>query len=377
MTLRVNLATSGRFHLLDLARELDALGVDVRFYSYVPRHRAESFGLRPQCHVALLPYLFPLVAVQRAAPWFLPRIMERLVCWALDAIVLLQMRKCDLLICMSGIFVRTPRMAKKKYGAHVHIHRSSRHILSQQEILANLTRAQQVSEFIVRRELQAYELADHIIVPSTHVMESFDPWPELRKKTFLNLLAADIMQFPTRAVALMPERPTVAFIGQWSYQKGVDILVEAIKQMPDVHLIHVGAIADAPFPRESQFTHHDHVQQGKLSEFYGSCHVLALPSRQDGFGLVMLQALCSGRQVVCSDRTAGPDLAKLPGLAELVSTVPAGDIQALRRALRQALDRAKRGLGPLSEEGRQMLSWGQYAKRELDFMKRCGAACGR
>src|SRR5947209_8302356 len=59
--LRVGIASSGRFHLLDLARELDALGVDVRFYSYVPRKRAEKFGLPSRCHVALLPILFPMV----------------------------------------------------------------------------------------------------------------------------------------------------------------------------------------------------------------------------------------------------------------------------------------------------------------------------
>ena len=35
--LRIGLASSGRSHLLDLARELDALGMDVRFYSYVSR----------------------------------------------------------------------------------------------------------------------------------------------------------------------------------------------------------------------------------------------------------------------------------------------------------------------------------------------------
>src|ERR1700730_4293441 len=43
--LSVGIATSGRFHLLDLARELDSLGVNVRFYSYVSKRRAKSFGL--------------------------------------------------------------------------------------------------------------------------------------------------------------------------------------------------------------------------------------------------------------------------------------------------------------------------------------------
>ena len=34
--LRIAIATAGRFHVLDLARELNALGYAVDFYSYVP-----------------------------------------------------------------------------------------------------------------------------------------------------------------------------------------------------------------------------------------------------------------------------------------------------------------------------------------------------
>jgi hypothetical protein len=43
--LRVAIATAGRFHVLDLARELNALGYAVDFYSYVPKTRALRFGL--------------------------------------------------------------------------------------------------------------------------------------------------------------------------------------------------------------------------------------------------------------------------------------------------------------------------------------------
>src|SRR5689334_2921147 len=85
--IRIDIATSGRFHLLDLARELDSLGADVRFYSYVSRKRASKFGLPVRCHVALLPYLFPFVALERVLPKFLPHTVERLMSWALDLIV--------------------------------------------------------------------------------------------------------------------------------------------------------------------------------------------------------------------------------------------------------------------------------------------------
>ena len=43
---RIAIATAGRFHVLDLARELAALGHEVRFYSMLPPSRTASFGLQ-------------------------------------------------------------------------------------------------------------------------------------------------------------------------------------------------------------------------------------------------------------------------------------------------------------------------------------------
>src|SRR5262245_8045242 len=102
--LRVGIASSGRFHLLDLARELDDLGIEVCFYSYLTHTRAKTFGLPDRCHISLFPALFPLVALERLFPWIFPRTIERVMCWALDALTILRMRRCDVFICMSGIY---------------------------------------------------------------------------------------------------------------------------------------------------------------------------------------------------------------------------------------------------------------------------------
>jgi glycosyltransferase involved in cell wall biosynthesis len=209
------------------------------------------------------------------------------------------------------------------------------------------------------------------MVPSTHVVESFDPWPEYARKLFLNPLGVDIDQFPLQQHELLPERPTVLFVGQWSYRKGVDVLADAIKTMVGVRLIHVGALSDAPFPKDPRFVHYDHVPQRKLTEFYGATHVFVLPSREDGFGVVLSQALSSGRQVVCTDRTGGPDLARLAGLSRFIRIVPAEDAHALSNALAQALDDATGTtcVGPITQTERQMLGWACYAARALEFME--------
>lgn len=63
--MRITIATSGRFHVADLARELIRHWHDVQFYSIVPRNRLEAFGIPRQhqhCHLAAVA---PLVEAQR------------------------------------------------------------------------------------------------------------------------------------------------------------------------------------------------------------------------------------------------------------------------------------------------------------------------
>ncbi len=367
--MRIGVAAAGRYHLLDLARELDSLGVDVRFYSFVPWNMAKKFGLRRRCHVGFLLLLFPLVMMERLFPRILPGVVERLMCYALDLALILRIRRCDVLICMSGLYLWAPRYARWRYGAQIHMHRSSRHIVSQKEILAALPGARQVSDFMVRRELAGYALADHIIVPSLHVVESFAPWPNSAAKLVLNPLGVDLTLFPKRETS-KAKRPTVLFVGQWSYRKGVDVLSAAVRQLPSVKLVHVGALDDAPFPDEPQFEHHNHVPQTDLPDYYAAAHLFVLASREDGFGVVLSQALASGLRIVCTSRTGGPDLARLAGVARLIKIVPPDDSRALRDAIAESLSELSHcSVSPINDNERDRLGWRAYGERTLEFMR--------
>ena len=85
--MRIAILSSGRFHVNDLARELDALGHEVAFYSLVPTWRLKRFGLPARCARWLAPPLAPLVAAARLAqtlhldpvliPYHLPLVSRR------------------------------------------------------------------------------------------------------------------------------------------------------------------------------------------------------------------------------------------------------------------------------------------------------------
>lgn len=363
--MKIAIASIGRFHVLDLARELDRNKFDVSFYSYVPRKRAEKFGLPLHCHRGLLPYVAPLVAWQQYAGNFLPAAHERAMAYALDTAVKSVLAPCEVFICMSGMYLEAARYAKKHYGAQVWLERGSRHILSQRDILKELGVARGPSNFIVERELAGYELADRIVVPARHVVESFhERDPHLVSKLFVNPYGVDLVHFPARPMPSSAMPPTVLFVGGWSQRKGVDVLVEAIRRLDGVHLLHVGGLVDLPFPEnDRRFVHVEPVPQWKLMDYYAQAHVFALASREEGLALVQAQALASGLPLVCTDRTGGVDLRLSPNISSRIHVTPAGDPLAFANALQVAIQQVRDGLAPLPDVDRAFMTWAAYGDR--------------
>ena len=79
-----------------------------------------------------------------------------------------------------------------------------------------------------------------------------------------------------------------------------------------------------------------------LNAFYGSCHLFALPStdgRQEGFGLVLLEAMACGRPVVTTPIVGVAGDVEPRGVGVLVSP---GDPAALAAALRNLWEKTGR-----------------------------------
>ena len=166
--------------------------------------------------------------------------------------------------------------------------------------------------------------------------------------------------------------PTVLFVGGWSIRKGADVLVEAIRKLGGVRLLHVGGIVDVPFPDDPRFEHVDPVPQWRLTEYYRRAHAFALASREDGFGMVLSQALASGLPVVSTDMTGGSDLRLTPALADRIAVPPVGDADAMARALQIMIDRALAGQVPqLADADRNLLSWSAYGARYARELAEC------
>jgi glycosyltransferase involved in cell wall biosynthesis len=107
-------------------------------------------------------------------------------------------------------------------------------------------------------------------------------------------------------------------------------------------------------------------------------HILVLPSRQDGFGMVLLEALAAGLPVVASRMTGGPDIRDAIENPQWVEIVEPGSVDDLVRGLDSMASRESEAQtsGPrlrLSRRDQSFFSWRGYGERYLNFLRQIHA----
>lgn len=359
--IKINIASPGRFHVMDLARELDKCAFDVRFYSFVPDKRALYFGLRKECNASLFIWMAPFLLLSRVFP---TPFFKSLTIKVQDYLTGILMRRCDVLIAMSGNYVYTLKRAKRK-GAIVILERGSKHILEQKRILESipsLKDTKPVPDINVKRELEGYELADYISIASQHVMRSFIERNYPVRKLFVNPYGVDLKDFHPEK---MVKEYDVVMVGGWNYRKGVDLLVKACQEL-NFTLLHVGAIGDMTFPQDDNFVHIDPVDQKRLPQYYNKGRIFVLASREEGMAMVQMQAIACGLPIVCSMHTGGKDIGELTGMKDWIFEMEDYSIEDLKRQIPRALEFEKT-CDPTKLRLNE-LSWKAYGKRYEQFL---------
>ena len=368
----INIASfGGRSHLLDLSRELANLGHEVRFYSYVPTRRAKHFGLNPKNNysyfILALPFIL-LMQFTKQASW-----SEYLFHVVFDHIIAWYSKPCDVFIGQSPMHVYSLIYSKRKYKATVILERGTSHVLEQVKALSQnpkLKGKMYKPNYEINRDIKGYLNADYISIASEHVRKSFLKNSIPSDKLFINPYGVCVSDFkPTELIS--ENIYDLIIVGQWSYRKGCDILIEACLNL-DLKLLHVGPIVDMDFPTIENFVHVDPVDQRELANYYKLAKVFVLPSREEGLALVQLQAILCGLPIVCSKHTGGIDLKVFLKEAKWIIEMDNLSVEALVGSIKKALKLANTqyGLRSYYLEGNTetQLSWESYGKRYNDFL---------
>jgi glycosyltransferase involved in cell wall biosynthesis len=244
----------------------------------------------------------------------------------------------------------------------------------------------------------AITFADRIILPSSDAaarLEHHHPAARDRIRVighgFEDSVAAQ------RAAYARPARPdpTLLSCGRISRQKGADVLLSAVpeilRQAPGSRFLLVG-VRDYPRQRRqveswlaalpASVTAHVTVRgwqpRPALSEAYAEADIVIVPSRNEIFGLVTLEAMLHGCALVAS-RTDGTTSLLQDGQTGLL--VPPGDAAALVRAtlclIRDQALRARLGRAAADEARRSHLLAPVAQRMATVYIELCGYFPGR
>jgi alpha-1,3-rhamnosyl/mannosyltransferase len=167
--------------------------------------------------------------------------------------------------------------------------------------------------------------------------------------------------------------PYIFYLGQWKAYKNLPTLLEAFKMVltthPKAQLVIAGDDPRHPEVRQAAaaLPEGSVVLPGRLPEsavpdLYRGAAMVVLPSKAEGFGLPLIEAMACGVPVICSD---------LPVLRELADGVAVfcdpSDPAAFARAIAQTLDapsmtRARQ----LGIERAQRFTWERSARRTVE-----------
>ncbi|MGE7759125.1 glycosyltransferase [Peribacillus sp. NPDC097895] len=127
---------------------------------------------------------------------------------------------------------------------------------------------------------------------------------------------SDKKNYPLNKQDFDKSKINILFVGRFDRQKGIDILLNAIKniQLKNIHLYLIGDSVlskdDTLFDLPENVTKIGWVKKEEIDNYYQSIDAVIIPSRWEGFGLVAIEAMKNKKAVIASNRGALPELIK-------------------------------------------------------------------
>jgi glycosyltransferase involved in cell wall biosynthesis len=141
------------------------------------------------------------------------------------------------------------------------------------------------------------------------------------------------------------------FVGRWDRQKGLDWLLDVMRQLTEVR-IRLRVAGAATMPRTEVWSWPDNVEPlgwintMQLDHYYDAADAVIIPSRWEALGLVALEAMRRGIAVLASDRGALPEVVEDGITGHIFSLEQPGALQRWlqtisRQQLRQMGERGR------------------------------------
>lgn len=374
--MKVVISAPSKYHFFELGRELHDRGYLQALLTGYPR-----FKLMRENELA--PYLrcYPhFHLLYRAISTFTGHEFDYIDRTVFDWLTSKTLPECDVFMGIAASSLWTGKVAKRRGAAYI-VDRPCSHIvvqnrLMQEEAKLEGIRLKEIDPRIIQREVEEYETADLVTVPSKFAYNSFLEMGYPKEKLRIIPYGVDTNKFKPVG-SPNPDSFDVLYVGLSSLRKGTPHLLRGFIGMrhPKKTLKIVGYATAEVRPMLLQAARRfpiditGHLPQDKLRDHMSSSHVLVLPSVEDGYGLVMIQAMACGCPVIASENT-GANMVVTDGVEGFI--VPARDDEALKCRLQQLADdpelRARMSAAAL-KKAQTMHGWSAYGDAIIDMFR--------
>lgn len=222
------------------------------------------------------------------------------------------------------------------------------------------------NEQSMRRYQRELELADAFLAPSVFVQDSLSFTGISSDKIFIVPYGANLHSEIERPTPLSNDPISFLFVGRVSANKGIPLLVEALRLIPpdQVRLTITGQydprswfVREAKNMQNVRFT--GIVLPQEMKEIYEQADVFVLPSFAEGMSLAGLEAMACALPIICTTNTGVNDYV-VDGESGFV--IPAGDPDALVEKLQWCIAHRDRlvAMGNAAREAVRGLTWSAY-----------------
>jgi glycosyltransferase involved in cell wall biosynthesis len=370
--MRATISVGGRYYAFDIAQQLEERGCLGQLITSYPVFETVKYGVpRSKIHSILIKALLER-AYHKLPPglrrlynpqYFLDELFDRLAARKLEP--------CDVCTAFSGFGRATLRRARK-LGAVSVLERACSHIAYQQRVLQEEydlwgIQGERAHPRIVEKELEEYAEADFITVPSSFARRSFIEEGVDGDRVISLPLGVDLGAFHPSPRQDRVFR--VIYAGRVSIRKGIPYLLRAFTELnlPNSELLLVGSVADdiKPFLVNSHpgVKLAGHRPQRELQTLYSQASVFCIMSIEDGFAVVVSQAMACGLPVICTGNT---------GACELITegesgyVLPIRDVEGLKHRLETLYQNPELGASMGKRAEKQVATghtWDDYGQR--------------
>lgn len=165
-----------------------------------------------------------------------------------------------------------------------------------------------LNEYEMKRLSDEIDETDYFLVPSKFVKKSLVFSGIKPEKIYIVPYGVDanLFKFSKRRKNISEGPLELLFVGECSYRKGINFLLEAVeKRQGKVNLTVVGGYQNImelyqKYQKKSNIKFLGRIAHDKLPDIYASADIFVLPSLSEGMSLVGLEAMASGLPLLCS-----------------------------------------------------------------------------